>query len=280
MSRLLVGILAGLASAVIWGSGDFAGGVAARRDDAPQVVTLASFSGFVMALIAAIARHEAFPTGETIFWSSVAGLSGGLGIMLFYRALAIGPAGVVAPTAGVTGAAVPVLFGILSSGMPHARLLLGLLGGLVGIWLVSSGSGGAEARARPVALSLIAGLAFGGFFVAFGHIQPGSLFAPLAFAKLSATILACGLLAVKRSPLFPMTSPSLAILAGILDAGGNLFYLLATQYTRLDIAAVTSSMYPGATVVLAGVLQRERIRPLQSIGIAMCLVAVAVFAAG
>ncbi|HSB89021.1 MAG TPA: EamA family transporter [Anaerolineales bacterium] len=280
MSRLLAGILAGLASAVIWGSGDFAGGLAARRDEAPQVVTLASFSGFVIALIAAVARQEALPTGETIFWSSVAGLSGGLGIMLFYRALAIGPAGVVAPTAGVTGASVPVFFGILSSGMPHTRLLLGLLGGLAGIWLVSSGSGRAEAGARPLALALLAGIAFGGFFVAFGHVPPGSLFAPLAVAKLSATLLAGGMLALQRRPLFPKTSPSLAILAGILDAGGNLFYLLATQYTRLDIAAVTSSMYPGATVVLAGLLQRERIRPLQSIGIAMCLVAVAVIAAG
>jgi drug/metabolite transporter (DMT)-like permease len=233
-----------------------------------------------MALLAAVLRHEALPAEADVLWASVAGICGGLGIAVFYRALAVGPAGVVAPSAGVVGASVPVVFSILTMGIPHARQLLGLLAGLAGIWLVSSGSGGAGSGARPLALALIAGLAFGGFFVAFGHIQPGALFAPLAVAKLSATILACGMVALQRRSLFPRTSPSLAILAGILDAGGNLFFLLATQYTRLDIAAVTSSMYPAATVILAGVVQRERILPLQAVGIAICLAAVGVIAAG
>jgi drug/metabolite transporter (DMT)-like permease len=280
MPAALLGILSGLSSAVIWGSGDFAGGLAARRHDARLVVMMASFSGFVMALLAAVLRHEAFPAGQDILWASVAGLCGGLGIAIFYRALAVGPAGVVAPSAGVVGASVPVVFSILTMGIPQARQLLGLLAGLVGIWLVSAGSGAAGAGARPLALALIAGLAFGCFFVAFGHIQPGSLFAPLAVAKLSATILACGMLVLQRQPLLPKTSPSLAVLAGILDAGGNLFYLLATQYTRLDIAAVTSSMYPAATVVLAGVIQRERIQPLQTLGIVICLAAAGLIAAG
>ena len=67
----------------------------------------------------------------------------------------------------------------------------------------------------------------------------------------------------------------MAILAGVLVSGGNLFYAVDKQYTRLDIAAVLSSFYPAATVLLAWIILKERVAPLQWLGAALCLVAVA-----
>jgi drug/metabolite transporter (DMT)-like permease len=62
-------------------------------------------------------------------------------------------------------------------------------------------------------------------------------------------------------------------LAGVLDTGGNVFYLLATQFTRLDIAALLSSFYPAMTVILAGAVLKEKITFTQWTGMILCLVA-------
>jgi drug/metabolite transporter (DMT)-like permease len=70
-------------------------------------------------------------------------------------------------------------------------------------------------------------------------------------------------------------SNPVALLAGVLDAGGNILYMLARQFTRLDVAAVLSSLYPVATVVLARIVLKEQVSRGQWVGAGVCLAAIA-----
>jgi len=72
-----------------------------------------------------------------------------------------------------------------------------------------------------------------------------------------------------------VTANPIALVAGVLDAGGNVLFLFARQYTRLDVAAVLSSFYPVATVVLSRIVLNERVTASQWVGAVVCLAAVA-----
>jgi drug/metabolite transporter (DMT)-like permease len=67
------------------------------------------------------------------------------------------------------------------------------------------------------------------------------------------------MLAIGRQKLPNPVQNPVALLSGLLDTGGNVFYLLATQYTRLDVAAVLSSLYPASTVMLSVMILKERV---------------------
>ncbi len=275
ISPQLLGALFALTSAVIWGSGDFSGGMAARRNHPVQVLTLASASGLLGLAVLAVMRGEGFPSATGIAWAAAAGAAGALGIASLYRGLAIGNAAIVAPTAAVIGAFVPVLFDAVATGLPGLSQQLGFLLGLVGIWLVTQTSSTDQGRRVGIGAAVLAGIGFGAFFVLIAQVENGIFFTPLVIAKGMSLLLALLLLAARRFSFPTPTANPLALLAGILDAGGNVFYLIAREYTRMDVAAVLSSMYPATTVILAALLLHERITRAQGIGVGICVGAIA-----
>ena len=273
-----IGILFAITSAVVWGSGDFSGGLATRRANQFQVLALAALSGIMMLVALSLLFREAMPTPSGLAWSALAGLAGAMGIASLYQGLSIGSAATVAPTAAVLTAALPIAFNVLTAGLPGKSQLAGFGLAITGIWLVSHTPSTDNARGKGLKLALVAGCGFGGFLILIAQVDRTLVFAPLAVARAAMFAVAIFLTLSRGMPLPSLASSPMAYLAGVLDAGGNVFYLLARQHTRLDVAAVLSSLYPVATVVLARVVSKDPVTSAQWTGVVVCVAAVALIA--
>ena len=278
LTTSLLGILSALVSAVSWGGGDFSGGYASRRSLPFQVLIASGAISLIIFLFSALIIGEPFPTPLNLVWAALAGIAGALGLGALYQGLAQGSAAIVSPTAAVLGASIPVVFNALSEGLPRPELLVGICIGVLGIGLVSlAGSGDLQLRRRDLTLAVLAGMSFAAFFIFLGEIPSGSIFYPLAAAKLVSVLTAFFILTMQKKRRLPAPDPIL-IVAGVLEAGGNWGYLLARQLTRLDVAVVLSSMYPAVTVILAWFFLHQHIRKAQLTGIVFCLLTVVLIA--
>src|SRR5215472_11622545 len=130
-------VVLGLAAAVLYGTGDFLGGLATRRAQVLVVLTLAETASVLIALpAAAMSPGPARLAG--LAWGLSAGLVGGLGLIIFYTGLAAGPMSVVAPVSGLVSTVLPVAVALAEGERPGAGVYAGALLCLVAIALASS----------------------------------------------------------------------------------------------------------------------------------------------
>lgn len=267
-------ILFGLLSALTWGAGDFNGGLAVKRSNPYGVVAVAhTISLGLLLLLIAIIR-EPIPPLRDWLWGGAAGLTGGIGLLLLYRSLAEGRMSVAAPVSALLAAAIPVVVGILQDGNPGALVLLGFLLALAAVWLVSGGEG-LRVRFEDLRQPLVAGIAFGAFFIFLERASQNSLWWSLVAIRIVSVSSLLSYAILTRQPWLPKRESLVPILlSSVLDTFGNASYAMAARLGRLDVAAVLGSLYPGATVLLAWVFLKERITRVQAIGILLALGAI------
>jgi drug/metabolite transporter (DMT)-like permease len=271
----MIGIIYAVLSALIWGTGDFFGGLASRRNSQFQVLVLVSILGAGFMFVASLSMRESWLSPVDTFWAAGAGLAGAVGIAALYTGLSRGHAALVSPVAAVLSAALPLLVSLLTEGVPAPLRMAGLVIAVPGIWQVTRSVESSEGTARAsLGLAILAGAGFAGFFVLIAQLKDGLIFAPLVISKGTAFLV--GLLFLwfrKEAVPTPVRNPAV-LLAALFDAGGNVFFLLAEQNTRLDIAAVLSSMYAAVTVLLFQFLLKERVTRNQWLGVGLCLLAI------
>ena len=272
----------GLLSATTWGGSDFVGGVGARR--APALLIVASGHIVSLFLLLALCRAMgiAIPGSSFLLYAALGGFEGSLALAVFYRALAMGAMGLTAALTGLLTALVPVAFSILHDGLPTPLTAIGLAMGLAAIWLITrtsspKGTDTAAPSTPPAALVLgaLAGIGFGTQLILFKMASGGGILWAMTSAR-AAGVAALILVIAAVPPKAPWRGFWLTgILAGTLDTLGNLFYIQATRFGRLDVAAVVCSLYPGGTILLAALVLRELPTRRQMAGIAVALAAVA-----
>ncbi|GAA1061927.1 EamA family transporter [Agromyces bracchium] len=74
------------------------------------------------------------------------------------------------------------------------------------------------------------------------------------------------------------TALALALACGVVDATANVLLLLGIRAGDLAVAAVLGAMYPAGTILLAAIVLRERIAPVQWAGLALALAAAGLLA--
>lgn len=270
-----------LASAVAFGVSDFIGGWLSRRMSVWRVAFVMQLTA-TSALLVFATLAPGNPTPGALGWAFSAGLANGLGTVALYRGLALGRMGVVAPVSGALAAMIPVIVGVALGERPSTWAWVGVAIALPGIWLVARTPGSAStAGYSGFREGLLAGACFGVLFVLLAQIPAHAGWLPLAMTEAMSGVIVMIVAVVIHEPWAP-TDPRLwpAIALGVLVAGAMGSFVLATHHGYLSISSVLASLYPGVTVALAIVIMRERVHPIQVVGLALCGTAVALVAAG
>ena len=286
-------VLLGLLSGIVYGAADFCGGLSTKRNPMFRVVLLSQLAGFVVYLAALPLLPEGRFTAGAWVWGGLSGLAGAVGIGFLYAGLARGRMSVVAPTAAVVFAVVPLAFGLLGGERPTALQLVGVAVALPAVALVStardpdaalgSGRDGALARMRSsgVPEAVAAGLAIAAFAILLDRTGEETGPWPLVSGRIVSVGIFLAAVLVSRTPLRPTTGTAgIIVAAGVFDVSANLLYLLAIREGLLSIVVVLTGLYPATTVILARALLRERLSGSQVVGLVLALGGVAAIAAG
>lgn len=249
---------------------------------------------------------EALLDGEAVVFAVLAGGLGVSGLFCFYYALGRGTMGVIAPVSALIGAGVPVLVAIYNGEHVSTARLIGIILALIAVVLISLPVGestAAEGRkvrldVRELPVVVASGLGFAGFFLFIGHATAdGGVLWPLAVIRIVGVLMVMAgfsfllwrmregsvrermseLIGVRRLRTWPSGRLPLIgafVIAGLGDLGGNLFFVFAQQADLFSVAVVLSSLYPVVTTILAVLLLRERLRPLQTAGVVLATLSV------
>lgn len=288
-------VLLALAAAVLYGTGDFLGGMATRKVPVLVVLALAQTAGMIVALAAAaMSRGPVSLAG--LAWGLGAGLTGGLGLCIFYQGLAAGPMSVVAPVSGLVSTVLPVAVALADGERPGPGVYAGAALCLAAIVLASSAGQtspahrtGAAAPAhspgagRALGYGSAAGVCFGLFFLLIRNAgQSGGLW-PVAAGRIGELAVVLIAAALLRRSLLPSGADGRLLLAaagaGTIDVVANISYIAATRTGLFGLAVVVASLYPGVTVLLARVILGERLRWVQRAGLGLAAVGILLVAA-
>ncbi|UXX92420.1 DMT family transporter [Streptomyces sp. AD2-2] len=279
-----------LATSLLWGLADFGGGLLTRRSPALTVVVVSQ--GIAAAVLGAVvvATGGWSEAGPRLWFAFAAGLVGPIALFSFYKALALGPMGVVSPLATLS-VAVSVGVGLFLGERPGLTQAAGIAVAVTGVVL----AGGPQLRGAPVQrqailLTLIAALGFGTVFalIAEASTTVTGLFLALFVQRLTnvATGGAALYASVRRGGValpeggFPWASlPALAFV-GLADVAANGTYSIAAQHGPVTVAAVLASLYPVVTALAARGFLSERLRLIQAAGAGLALVGTLLLATG
>ena len=269
-----------LLASLVWGVGDFLGGLKSRALPALVVMGVSQPFGLALLAVLVLARFEG-PSGSEVLWAIPASLLGTAGLVGFYRGMAVGAISVVAPIASVA-AAIPVAWGLAHGDGVSALQEIGFVAALSGTALTSIERGERARLAAGAGWSLVALLGFGGYFVLLHDAARHDwLWPSFVFRLTSLSVIWCALLA--RRTTIAGVRPHLLPLAaiGILDTAGNAFFAVASSHHGLlSVVSVLGSLYPVVTVLLARIAIGERVQRLQDIGVVTTLVGVVLVSAG
>lgn len=281
---MLTALLA-LSSSVVWGIGDFLGGLLSRRHAVLAVMAISQGTALVVIVAVVVGGAPIEHDARATAWAAGAGVLGVLALGCFYRALSIGTMSLVAPISA-TGVSIPVLVGLAGGERPSALQLAGVALATAGVVLAGREAPDDGTHAKPasrgvIGLALVAAIGFGSYLAGVDRAKES---ADIAWVLLASRIPNVALLAIAclvRPPRWPHARRGAPLVAlGFFDLTANGLYVVAADRGLLSVVGVLGSLYPAVTVLLARIVLHERLAAVQNAGVLITLAGVVALAAG
>jgi drug/metabolite transporter (DMT)-like permease len=187
--------------------------------------------------------------------------------------------GIVSPLVALS-VLVPVALALVRGETPSPLQVLGIIAAIVGILLASGPELGGAGSTRPLVMAVIAAIAFGGMFVFMAEGSARDPLMTMVGMRITTVLMFVGILLATRTLGGAGRRDLLPLVAiGVFDAAANVAFGYATTLGLLSTTSVLGNLYPVVTVVLAAVVLRERLRPVQYVGVVASLAGVLVLAA-
>jgi drug/metabolite transporter (DMT)-like permease len=278
-------IALGLGAATCIGVGNIAAGIAARRLGALTVGFWSqALGGTVCVLLLLLLRPDVAP-GQ-IPWGLLAGLAGGVGTTLYYRAMIAGAISLVAPITACS-IIIPVTYAIIRGENPTPLAAAGIVAIISGVVLASlqpapvegdpTDTGRAGDR-RAIVLAVAAAVAFGLLFVLL-DIAPqagggGTLWTAGALRLggfgVQAFLVAIGPRRVSHPGRY---APAVAV-ASMLDLSSLILISFGAMTDAYGLVTALVGVYPVVTALIGVALLGERLTRIQATGASIAMAGV------
>jgi drug/metabolite transporter (DMT)-like permease len=275
-----LGALSGLGAAACWGVAVFGGGLASRRASVLTTVIIGDITGTLLALAVAVLTSERLAGPIAWAWATAAGLSGLVGAFAFLRAISLNPIGLITPIGTMVGAGVPVVFSLAMGEQLSTTKGVGIVAALVAVVLVSLPTRERALGRRALAQAVVAGICWGGFYIGMNEAanSGASTWWPIVASRSASALAAIGVALVSSRLVARREASLLMVGSGAMDVAGTAMFLFASSQSSLGIAAVTSSMYPAVTALLARAVLHEHLAQVHLAGIVLALVGIVLIA--
>jgi len=240
-----------------------------------QVLVIAYPVGAVVLTAVAIFIVPGELSSETFTIGVLAGAIGATAIGCLYVALKRGPMGIVSPITAVMSAAIPVFSGLLNGETLSPLAVIGMIAAAMAVILVSQEVNAHQKVAfSTIAISLISGTLIGTYLTLIGTSSDDSGIWTATIARWFSSLLVLGVVLITVRKFERGNYPwALVIISGVLDAGANGIFQIASQNGKLAIVAVLGSLYPATTALLARFILHERLHKIQITGVVLALAA-------
>ena len=279
--RAVIGEAFALAQVVTLAGSNVAASASARRGSAEATLLVAASVAVAVVLLAlAVVGGGWSPNAAAL--GTLAGLSGGMGLLFAYRALKVGAVGVVVPIiTSVTTVAITVLGSIIDEAPSFGAWIGASICILAVVMLTRSPRRFRPDRTltssgdilRSLGLSVGAGSGFAAFVLLISAIDPSQNLSGLLIARLCVLMVALVAAGYSRPNYGCIRRGApIAVVAGVLDAAGNLLMLAALQGVPVALLGALSATGPGVAALLSWMLLAERLSRQQIIGISVACV--------
>jgi drug/metabolite transporter (DMT)-like permease len=267
---MLAALLALLAS-FTWGTSNSLAGVETRTRSVWHVAALSQIMAAAASAVGLVAARQGPPGGWDLVLLLVTGAVTAAGLVMFYKALAIGTMSVVAPIIAAE-VLIPVTAGILLGERPGLHAYVGMVVTVGGVVLISRtpqhGTHAANAR-KAVLLAVLTAVAWGFMLLVYGTVgKENPVWAVFDTRVMSAAVLAAYVLLAGRGlSLKGQNVPALAAI-GVLLAVANFLFIVASGIGYLSVTSILGSLSPVVVTVYAQKFLHERLMPWQWVGFA------------